>query len=54
MTKNVEITNCVKGVLTVEVTNDNIKQFTLLLNIEREPRTVIHVKRAKLFDPMDP
>ena len=21
-------------------------------NIEREPRTVIHVKRAKLFDPM--
>ena len=22
------------------------------LNLEREPRTVIHVKRAKMFDPM--
>ena len=28
MKKNVENTNCVKGVLNVEVTNDNIKNYT--------------------------
>ena len=32
MTKNVERTKCVKGVINVEVTNDNIKKITLLLN----------------------
>ena len=32
MTKNVERTKCLKGVINVEVTNDNIKQITLLLN----------------------
>ncbi len=32
MTKNVEPTKCVKGVINVEVTNDNIKKMTLLLN----------------------
>ena len=26
--------------------------FTSVHTIEREPRTVIHVKRAKMFDPM--
>ena len=26
--------------------------FCLVSRLEREPRTVIHVKRAKMFDPM--
>ena len=29
-----------------------IKYFSEIQYIEREPRTVIHVKRAKRFDPM--
>ena len=28
------------------------RHYNVLCGIDREPRTVIHVKRAKMFDPM--
>ena len=28
------------------------KMREICLHLDREPRTVIHVKRAKMFDPM--
>ena len=44
MTKNVERTKSVKGVINVEVTNDNIKKITLLLN---NNWTVAHTKSGE-------
>ena len=52
------ITACVTDMYPTNRPNNEIRRFgnavmkTAYISIEREPRTVIHVKRAKLFDPM--
>ena len=38
--------------ILVSTTDEVYFPCSLLVHIDREPRTVIHVKRAKMFDPM--
>ena len=49
MTKNVESTKCVNGVINVEVTNDNIKNFHCFEIIIEWSHTLSPLNEMKLY-----